>query len=94
MSILIATLESARARVAYYVDLLDKTAEHAEAGSNYRDVVTLLTERYGSRLIIDFTNGAYRMRLMGVTATCTAGSVNLLKAWLRAADRKIAKAAA
>lgn len=38
-----------------------------------------------------FSSGAEEMRHGGVSATCTAGGVQLVKNWVRAAKRKLAK---
>lgn len=37
-----------------------------------------------------FAHGTYEFRIQGVAATCTAGGIGLLRAWQRAAERKIA----
>jgi hypothetical protein len=39
----------------------------------------------------DFVCGAYRLRLAGVTATCTASAERALDAWVSAAERRIAR---
>lgn len=38
-----------------------------------------------------FVGGTCELRISGVTATCTAGGVQLLKAWMRKAERRIAE---
>lgn len=54
-----------------------------------------LTPHLPDVAILDYVGGAYRIRLAGVTATCTASDgVPLLRAWLRAADKELEKAAA
>jgi hypothetical protein len=46
---------------------------------------------YGHGAKYDFVGGACRLRLAGVTATCTASAEGALNAWVRAAERRIAR---
>lgn len=59
-------------------------------------IIGALKEQLGARYRFytryRFYSGTYELRALGVSATCTAGGVGLLRAWQRAAERKLAKA--
>lgn len=60
-------------------------------GKPFEEIVAAI-EAVGGRY--RFTNGTYEIKLAKVTATCTAGGLNLVQAWINAAKRKQAQAKA
>ncbi len=48
-----------------------------------------LTDSHGARF--GFAGGAYTMRLGGIGATCTMGTLGLLQGWQNAARRRVEK---
>lgn len=53
-------------------------------------IIHELVRRFGAK--VRSHTGTYELKACGVPATCTAGGAGLLRAWLRAADRRIKQA--
>lgn len=91
-----ALAEVERALKVAEVQIGPREADDREWWKRHRAVMDRVAENLSARLgarISDRWDGA-RVRLAGVTATCTAGLSGALQNWMRAAERKIRDAAA
>lgn len=61
---------------------------HGKPSKSVEDAVT------GAGGTIKFANGTYELKLARVKATCTAGGLNLISAWKRAAEKRLEQAEA
>lgn len=67
--------------------LLPRSSEQ-EVGA----IIERLVQRYGG--CFRFVNGAYHLRIAGISCSCTAGRYPLLRRWLRKAQDRLSEARA